>query len=488
MTRYFKPPWDDDPAEYQAVTLEKHSAMCRAVDVPDKTPPPELREIIDELSADEQVEVQQAGVNAAVNLAAMLAWAPDVENPTEDVRSALRNSAYEHVCLWGGRGGGKSHEIAEAIVELASTQKHRVVCAREFMNSIDDSSKALIEDKIKASRWANQWTITERKLENVVTGTTVTFLGVARNPQSAKSLEGATIFWGEEASTFSTTSIDIILPTLRKGGSRFFWSYNPDQKDDPIDAMFRGGQPPERSYVRMVQCTDNTYFYSDTRMPSERRTAYAQKSPAKYRHIWFGGYDTNPDGLVFQDVTVGRVALPDAAVPRYGVDWGWTDPFCALELFVIEPADPEMEKGTIYIRSEVHGSHIMAKDIETKIDAAMPMARNHTITADSSEPKSISDLQGKGFHVVPAKKGTGSIRAGITFIQGYKIVISPDCSGALHDFTSYMWKITKTGVITNDPVDADNHACDTVRYALEDYTPPPRKNRSGGVHWVKRRT
>lgn len=487
MTKHFKPPWSGDVGRYPAVALEKHSALCRIIDVPDATHPLDLRDMIADLDTEDRRAAMVAAQNAAERLDQICAWGPKFDNPIEPMRDALRNPNHEHICLLGGRGGGKSHEIADAIVEIGSTEKHRVVCAREFMVSIADSSKALLQDKIDKSRWANQWRSTDYLLENVVTGTTITFLGVARNPQSAKSMEGATIFWGEEACTFSQKSIDIILPTIRKGGSRFFWSYNPDQPDDPIDVMFRKGEAPERSYVRLVQCTDNQFFYSDTRMASERRTAFIKSSATKFRHVWFGGYDTNPDGLVYQDVTIGRVSLPDDASPMYAVDWGWTDPLSAVEVFVIEPDDPETEKGTIYIRAEVHGSGIPAKSIATEIDSAMPFARTHTIIADSSEPKSIADLQQQGFHVIPAKKGAGSIRAGITFIQGYKIVISPDCVGTIADFTSYMWKKSKDGRILRDPVDLDNHAPDALRYALERYTPPARTQRSGGVVWVKRR-
>lgn len=480
---HFIPPWSGDPARYPAAALEQHSAHCRALRVPDDTTPADVRQLMQGLTEDEQIAVRQAGLDAVVKLQAMVDWHPEHDNDTETAREALRNPYYTHICLWGGRGGGKSHDIAEAIIELASTGTERVVCGREFQNSIDDSAKTLLEDKIKASRWANQWKVTHNELTNTVTGSTIIFIGVSRNPNSAKSMEGATIFWGEEASEFIQSSLDIILPTMtRTKRSRFFWSFNPQTKTTPIDKMFRQGERPERSYVRMVQCTDNVHFYSDTKMAGERRTAFTKQSLQKFRWIWCGAYNESPEGLVYQHWTTGRVSLPENAVPLYGIDWGWTDPFACLEVFVIEPDDPETERGTIYIRREVYGAKIPAKKLPGRIAEAMPLAKSHQIIADSAEPKSIDDFKDAGFYVTPARKGPGSIRAGISFIQGYDIVVSPDCPNVATELTLYRWKTDKTGTILRDPVDADNHAMDCLRYALEDYTPALADD--GGVDYV----
>ncbi len=474
MARTFIPPWGADQARYPFKALEAHTALCRAMDVPDKTPPLELRQLIIAATPEAQQAARASMLDAVEQAEQMYGWAPaDHTTETAPYLAFTQNRGFEHYAYWGGRGGGKSHGIADGIIEQASTGLERVVCGREFQNSIKDSVKELLETKIKNSRFANQWVSTEYELRNVVTGSRITFIGMNRNPNSAKSLEGCTIFWGEEAQTFSSTSLEIILPTIRSAGSRCVWSWNPSNADAPIDSMFRSGTLPERSYICCVLVEDNPYFYTG-RMPGEMRTAWNNATKAKFRHIWRGAYDERPEGLVYQNWTVGRPAGIDNLQPMYGLDWGWVDPFAALEVYIIEPKDPETARGIIYIAAEAYGSYIPANQIPETLDAAFNgRARTHYLTADSSEPKSIDDLGTAGFAVFGAVKGPGSIRAGISFIQGYDIWVSPDCVNFQAELAAYKWKTTaRDNIILSNPEDKDNHACDALRYAVEDYIPP----------------
>jgi phage terminase large subunit len=213
-------------------------------------------------------------------------------------------------------------------------------------------------------------------------------------------------------------------------------------------------------------------------MPAERRIAFVKMKPAKFRHVWRGALDLNPERAVYTNWRVDRIFISTLS-PLYGLDWGWVDPFACLEFYVIEPDDPETQRGTIYISKEVYGSRIPAKELPDRVRETMPMSELAMIVADSAEPKSIDDFNSAGFNVVGATKGPGSIRAGISFIQGYDIVVSPECPNVAKELTLYMWKQDeKTKRILRDPVDKDNHAMDALRYGLSMYTPPPR---GGGV-------
>lgn len=469
--RTYLPPWEGDPARYPAHALERHSAHCRAFDWPDSTPPNIVARYL-------TPEVRAMGEAAVAMYHDMTSWAPPEyhENDVATVKENILTPGFRHYAFWGGRGGSKSHDTAEAVVEMASLGFERVVCGREFMASIKDSSHALIKAKIQSSRWANEWHVTDREMKNLATGSVITFMGMNLNPDSARSLEGCTIFVGEEAEAFSEDSLDVLIPTVRAPGSRLIWLWNPADADSPMNRKFLTDMQEERAFIRCVLSDNNAYFYR-TEMPAERRTSYRKHSRAKYRHIWRGALDVNPDLAVYNNWRVGRVDVPGELAPRYGGDWGWVDPLAFTEFFVIESEDPE-GKGVIYISAEVYGQRIQVRELPTLLDAAMPLARLHTITADSSEPKSIDDLGNAGFHVVGARKGPGSIRAGIALLNSYDIVVSPDCPNVASELASYQWKKTKAGVIVRDPVDMDNHALDGLRYGMEDYQPPPR---NGGV-------
>lgn len=482
MLMTYHPMWDDDPGMYPAPVLERHSAICRALNTEDRTKPNELHEMLQGLPDDERRAALDAGEQAIERLWDMTSWSPPDHNPADlkDLRPRLLGSTFTHAALHGGRGGGKSHLIAEVIIELASIGKERVLCCREFQNSISDSARDLLVEKIQNSRFANQWTCLETELRNNATGSKITFMGLARNATAVKSLAGITITWVEEAADISQNSIDLLVPTVtREGNSRLFWTFNPLDDDTPVDLMFRTDEPPERSIVVGVNSEYNPFFYRG-KMPGERRSAFNKMSKAKYRHIWRGAIDKNPEGLVFANWTTGRVHVPDDLTPLYGMDHGWTHPFAALEVFVIEPDDPETEMGTIYISAEAYGSNMRLQQRYDAIDEAMPMARKHTIIADSAEPATIASFNDEGFYTIPANKSPGSVRSGITFIQGYRIVVSPDCPNIQSELASYSWKKTKAGVHLRDPEDADNHACDALRYALSEYVPPTK----AGVDYV----
>ena len=53
--------------------------------------------------------------------------------------------------LWGGRGSGKSHDRAAALIEDSILYPGlRSVCIREVQKSLMDSAKRLLEDKLAA--------------------------------------------------------------------------------------------------------------------------------------------------------------------------------------------------------------------------------------------------------------------------------------------------------------------------------------------------
>jgi len=50
----------------------------------------------------------------------------------------------------GGRGSGKSHFVAEMLIEECVMSHQRIACLRETQTSLEDSVKRLLSDKIKA--------------------------------------------------------------------------------------------------------------------------------------------------------------------------------------------------------------------------------------------------------------------------------------------------------------------------------------------------
>ncbi|MFN8993297.1 MAG: phage terminase large subunit, partial [Pseudomonadota bacterium] len=143
-----------------------------------------------------------------------------------EIPSAFRGlfQPHRYKAFHGGRGSAKSHSFATALVIMAAQRGLRVVCAREIQKSLRDSVKQLIEDKIRSLGLSGVFDVLDTEIRHKSNGSRFVFIGMWRNPDAVKSLEGADIFWGEEASAFSDRSIKIIRPTMRKPGSELWFS------------------------------------------------------------------------------------------------------------------------------------------------------------------------------------------------------------------------------------------------------------------------
>lgn len=370
---------------------------------------------------------------------------------------------YRHKGFFGGRGSAKSHSFAGSIVSIAHGQPKRVVCGRQYQNAIRDSVKELIDNKINdlGLRENGAYRSTDTEIRHLQTGSRLTFIGMERNPNSAKSLEGCDIFWGEEAQTFSQESVDIIVPTVRKPGSELWWGWNPVSPEDPVDNMLRGGMPPPRSLVQMVSFQDNPWFW-ETELPGEME-AMRLRDLAKYRHVWLGEYRNLSEAQIFTRVRRAYLDVPDNAMPRFGLDLGFSrDPNALMKVYLLD------EGRTVYIARELVAAGIPMTDLPDWLDT-VPETRDFPITADSSRPETIDLLRRAGFAARGAKKGPGSVKEGVAWLQGKDIVISPDCPVAAREFGLYSWKVDQhTGKIMPVIDTTNDHTIDGTRYAVEE--------------------
>ena len=191
---------------------------------------------------------------------------------------------------WGGRGSGKSHFFAGLMVETALRQRgFRGLCGREVQKSLKESAKRLIEDKLGEHGLgeAQGFKVFREVIETPGDGA-IMFQGLQdHTAESIKSFEGIDVFWGEEAQSLSTRSMELLRPTIRKDGSELWFSWNPRRKTDPVDKLLRGETLPTGSMVVRANWSDNPWFPSV--LDQERRDCLATNAD-QYAHIWEGDY------------------------------------------------------------------------------------------------------------------------------------------------------------------------------------------------------
>lgn len=195
---------------------------------------------------------------------------------------------------FGGRGGAKSHFFAEQVILRAYSQPTRIVCIREVQNSIKDSVKQLLIDKINKLGLMPWFEVLEAEIRGP-NGSLIVFKGMqSYNASNIKSLEGYDIAWVEEAQTLSQHSLDLLRPTLRKDGSELWFSWNPRFKTDPVDMFFRKN-PPNDAVSVMVNWYDNPWFPEV--LAKEKDHDFATDED-KAEHIWNGAYGSSQGAIL----------------------------------------------------------------------------------------------------------------------------------------------------------------------------------------------
>lgn len=204
-------------------------------------------------------------------------------------------SACRYKGAHGGRGSGKSHFFAEYALDKCIAEGARIVCIREVQNSLKDSVRQLLVDKMDALNVRNQFDLTRDEVRGPG-GSLIIFRGMNdANAENIKSLEGYDVAWVEEAQTLSQRSLDLLRPTIRKPGSELWFSWNPRYRTDPVDEFFRNRRPADSICVQ-VNHNDNPWFPEALRREMESDRAADAKKAA---HVWDGAYEAAPEGSYY---------------------------------------------------------------------------------------------------------------------------------------------------------------------------------------------
>lgn len=374
---------------------------------------------------------------------------------------------FRYLAWYGGRGPGKSWTAATGLVLQAMERHERVLCGRELQKSIKDSSKRLIDDAIDRLGVRAAFDSTETEIRGPHESLFL-FTGIKGNANAVKSTEGITTFWGDEAQAFSQGSLDTLIPTIRRPGSRLIFTWNPDLATDPVDAMFRGNHldeehkasfaPPPNSIVREVNYDQNPWFPDVLRAELEYDRA---RDIDKFNHVWLGQYRANSEARVFRNWRVEAFDSDPAAEYRLGADFGFSiDPSVAVRCYIRDRL--------IYVDHEAWGLGVEIVDLP-KLFMGIPDAERYWMTADSSRPETISHLRRNGFpKIASAIKGARSVEEGVEFLKSYDLIIHPRCQHLIDELTHYSFKVDSlTGQVTSVLEDKNNHAIDALRYAVE---------------------
>ncbi len=207
----------------------------------------------------------------------------------------------------------------------------RAVCVREVQKDLAQSSKLLIETKLRdfGLGVADGFKVFRDQIQCPGDGLIV-FKGMNDyTADSIKSLEGFKRAWWEEAQAATAHSLNLLRPTIRASGSELWFSWNPSRNSDPVDVMLRGPEMPTGAVVVRANWRDNPWFTPELR---QERIDCLRMQPDQYDHIWEGGYVTAVEGAYYAECLavarsegrIGRVAADPLMTVRVFCDIGGT--------------------------------------------------------------------------------------------------------------------------------------------------------------------
>lgn len=192
-----------------------------------------------------------------------------------------------------------------------------------------------------------------------------------------------------------------------------------------------------------------------------------KKNPRRYRTAGLGEWGI-VEGLVYENweervFDVHEISIRPSVRSVFGMDFGYVNDPSTLFCGLVDTVARE-----IYVFDEMYEKGMSNEDILSKV-SEMGYSKER-IKADSAEPKSIAYLRKAGLtRIRAAKKGPDSIRAGISIIQDYKIIIHPRCVNFITEISNYTWDKDKFDNAINKPIDDFNHLMDAMRYAMEEF-------------------
>lgn len=393
----------------------------------------------------------------------------DLQNNSPAFIPYYKNKSRYQV-IWGGAGSGKSHKVARRILIRCLEEKHNYLVARKVSSTLKRSVFALIKNIL--STWCKNWgvplssvvkfNLTELTITFPHNGSQIMFTGMD-DSEKLKSIEGVTSIWCEEATEFIQDDIEQLDLRLRKSKSnpvllQITLTFNPISEQHWIKKMFFD-DPINDVFTLKTTYLDNNFVDDDYKMVMENK----KKTNLRYYNIYALGNWGTSDGLIFSNVSTRLIKESELSrlQCKQGLDFGYTnDPSSFNESYV------DMENRKIYVFDGFYETGLSNAEIATRIKSMED--HRHKTTADSSEPKSIDYLSGKGINIAGARKGKGSINTGIDFLLEFEIIVNSHLVDFMVEFNNYAWATDKNGKATNKPADDFNHFIDSLRYATED--------------------
>lgn len=365
----------------------------------------------------------------------------------------------------GSAGSGKSHFITQKIIIKALREKRRVMICRRYGTTMRNSVFKLFKDVIESFKITHLTRIKESDMSiTLPNGSEIIFVGLD-NEEKLLSIAGITDVFIEEVYEVPKEIVDQLNLRMRgkAPNQQIYMAFNPISAKHWLYDFCEGSTRPESSIYSQSTFRDNPF------LPDEYVKALEdlyRTNPNKARVFCDGNWGADVEGLVYKnhvlsDFDINELIKQGLEV-RVGIDWGFVDPTTVVVSLFDKP------KKEIYIIGEFYKRGATLEEIK---DGIIQLGiSKQKMYCDGAEPDKVDYLRRNGFNAVSAKKGAGSVKAGISFLQDMKIICHESCVNVAAELENYVYlKDKKTGQYIEDSYDHDfSHTMDALRYSYSD--------------------
>lgn len=365
----------------------------------------------------------------------------------------------------GSAGSGKSHFITQKIIIKALREKRRVMICRRYGTTMRNSVFKLFKDVIESFKITHLTRIKESDMSiTLPNGSEIIFVGLD-NEEKLLSIAGITDVFIEEVYEVPKEIVDQLNLRMRgkAPNQQIYMAFNPISAKHWLYDFCEGSTRPESSVYSQSTFRDNPF------LPDEYVKALEdmyRTNPNKARVFCDGNWGADVEGLVYKnhvlsDFDINELIKQGLEV-RVGIDWGFVDPTTVVVSLFDKP------KKEIYIIGEFYKRGATLEEIK---DGIIQLGiSKQKMYCDGAEPDKVDYLRRNGFNAVSAKKGAGSVKAGISFLQDMKIICHESCVNVAAELENYVYlKDKKTGQYIEDSYDHDfSHTMDALRYSYSD--------------------
>lgn len=364
----------------------------------------------------------------------------------------------------GGTGAGKTHGIIPCLIDYAAENPRQLItCVAETIPAVKDGAVKIFKNVMQdTGRWRESGWLGNPLQYTFANGTVVQFRAFD-SVGKAKAADKRDILFLNEANHIPFSIADTLMTRSRMTWIDFnpdneFWVHNEvltSHTAELLTLTYKDNEACPEETIEDLNIKMSKAFFDPTGSwddPKNIKSRYW----ANWCRVYVRGEVGKVEGVILTNWSTIAGVPPEATFLGYALDFGFTnDPTTAMAYYKYN--------GQVIWHEAAYQTGLTNPAI-AKVLKGRGITKLDRGVADSSEPKSIKEINDFGFTILPAEKGPDSIEFGLNLLQEEPFLVTETSLNTIRELRRYVWDTDREGNALNRPIDAFNHTIDPSRY------------------------